>query len=317
MRLFNRVYKLTIGQPIIAKHSGKAVPYRSLGGQITNDLDVSQNASETNASAVVLTEHNVTFSIEKVSSKSANACEITIMNPSDATMAFLQEVSGKKPLIMLEAGYEGNTGKIFIGNVDSFKETFTNEDRFVEITCSDGGEVIRNATFVNSYPKGTANATIAEDIVKTFGLAKGKVTLPEGTTKVAINFSGRSMEEANRFLEPYGLGLAIQDMTVYIDTFIAGLSTPPTQNVPYITPNSGQIGSVAFLDDSTSDVSADRTAPRGITLTTLLRHDITPSNFIAADLKGVKTTFKVTKVTHSGGYENDEWQTEIEAEEVL
>lgn len=317
MELFNRKYKLTIGQPILAASTNTIAPYTSLQGQISNELDVAATQDRTKKGAVLLTEHNVSFSIEKVNSKSINTCSITIYNPSNDTMSFLQEVSGKKPIIMLEAGYAGSIGKIFVGNIETFTETFTDETRAVTIDCGDGSEVTKAATFVKAYPKNTSHAVIIEDMLETFGLPKGDITIPSGSTKTAMSFAGRSMEEANRFLEPLNSILSIQDSTTFIDSILAA-SKPIPQNVVYITPQSGQIGSITFIDDSSSGTTkeGDTLPKRGIKIVSLLRHEVLPTQYIATNLNGVKVTLKVTKVTHSGEYEGDEWQTEIEAEEV-
>lgn len=323
MQLFNRKYRLTIGQPIIAGSgtSSPSVPYRTLAGQISNELDIAQSSEKTNKGAVILTEHNVSFDIEKVSAKSVNSCVITIHNPSDDTMSFLQDANGKKPLVMLEAGYEGGMGKIFLGNLMYFVETFLDENRVVDMHCGDGSEVVKAATFVKSYPKGTANASIVKDMVATFGLPVAKdLNSISGVTNKAHSFSGRSMEEANRFLTGIDFVLSIQDMSVFVSEVVAQDLAARTKSVPYITPAAGQIGSISFLDDSANSTATDsdnNKVKRGVRIVSLLRHEILPTQLVAADLKGTKTTFRVTKVTHSGGYEDNEWQTEIEAEEVL
>lgn len=95
-----------------------------------------------------LSEFRFTFSVKRGDTQTPNTVRIRIYNLSDSTA---HKLSGKEfSLVVLQAGYEGNYGIIFIGEVVQARRGRENQtDTYLDITAADGDSAY-NFAFVNT-----------------------------------------------------------------------------------------------------------------------------------------------------------------------
>lgn len=210
-----------------------------------------------------ITHHHIEFNIDKNKESggedSSNSLKITIYNAADSTVGYLEEVSGKKPYISLKAGYEGNMKPIFKGNVERVEDNKEGTDRKTTIYCSDGGPAVKEALTFRSYPKGTAIDGIFEDLVQDLGLPVGSIATIRSpvVTNKPLYFSGSTARNLVRFTKKYGFQFSIQDMTANIVKELE----PEYHLAAIVTPDTGLIGSVSFLDETKSSTTVGSNTP--------------------------------------------------------
>lgn len=210
-----------------------------------------------------ITNHHIEFNIDKNKEAggedSSNDLKITIYNAADSTVGYLEEVSGKKPYISLKAGYEGNMKPIFKGNVERVEDNKIGTDRKTTIYCSDGGPAVKEALTFRSYPKGTAIDGIFEDLVQDLGLPVGSIATVRSpvVTNKPLYFSGSTARNLVRFTKKYGFQFSIQDMTANIVRELE----PEYHLAAIVTPDTGLIGSVSFLDETKSSTTVGSNTP--------------------------------------------------------
>lgn len=318
---YGRKYRLTFGKPYpFTENSFAAVG----GGELTVPLaratpeerrkNIDQYLSnETNVA--IVEELNIEFDITKKFDASPNEAEIIIYNLSDSTAGYLEENTGQKVFIKLEAGYEDEEEgikTIFLGNVGPISETFDTEDRITKLYCTDGGEEMRNAMISRYYPKGTSYDAMVDDIIQVVGLPRGDI-IPFGapyTTKQGVYFVGKATDALKQIAENAGSFFTIQDLALTI----VPEDKPVQRRCAYISPETGLIGSPSLIDESqTQGKKPD--ASKGIKFTCLLNGAIIPNEVVVLESRRYKGQYKVTKVRHFGEYEGDSWYTEVEAQE--
>lgn len=215
--------------------------------------------ASSNYSFVRVTDHQMTFTIDKSKDgggeDSSNSMEIVITNATDETIGYLEEVSGKKPYVRLRAGYVDNMKTIFKGNVEKVEDDDKGHTRETKIFVSDGGPAVKEALSYRSYPKGTNVDNILNDLMQDLGLPKGSVTKlgsPLVTNK-PLYFTGNTARAITRLGKSLGLYFSVQDMTINL----AAPVQPQYYLSALVTPDTGLVGSVSFLDENKSKTTKE------------------------------------------------------------
>lgn len=212
-----------------------------------------------NYSFVQFTDHQVTFKIDKSKDgggeDGTNSLKITVFNATDDTISYLEQVSGKKPYIRLKAGYVDNMKTIFKGNVESVEDEDKGHTRKTVIKVSDGGPAVKEALSFRKYPKGTNVDDILSDLMNDLGLPRGSVTelgSPLVTNK-PLYFTGNTARAITKLGKSLGLHFSVQDLTINL--------MAPAKPIYYVsalvTPETGLVGSVSFLDENESKTTSE------------------------------------------------------------
>lgn len=123
---------------------------------------------------IELSDLRVKFSIFKADNQSPAHANIRVYNLSDGTA---QEIQQEYTHMFLQAGYEGNFGLLFSGNVRQFRRGRENAtDTYFDILAQDGDEGYNFAVANTSIAAGWAQDDLHERLVQSlsvFGITEG------------------------------------------------------------------------------------------------------------------------------------------------
>lgn len=276
---------------------------------------------------VEITDLRFQFKCKKTVGKEPNTCEVTVTNLSEQSRAAMQ---GKALRVTLAAGYEGTLSTLFVGDsrhVDSVPEE---ADWTTKIQLGDGERGYRHGRVNESFRSGVAVTHVLQKIADDMGLDSASVTGVTGLQGLTLAggyaVQGRAAKELDRLLKGYGFEWSIQDGKLQVLapeaataesilelTFESGLIGSPTLNTPQ--PGSGA-PVTGTIDPFTGRVTTSRGKPT-LKARSLLQPEIRPGRRIQLDsVTGIKGTFRVSEVEHSGDTAGDEWYSDFEATPV-
>lgn len=308
--LFKRKYQLDFGKAIEVKRN-------YVGSEITDIGKLVDSTAPTNAYRI--TEHNISFTINKSVTDSPNTGEITVYNMPSSILDYLDSLNGKPVTAILSAGYEDEGMKeIFKGTVESFSYSFNGPDSILSLNLGDGTANMRETVTNRSYPAGTPYKTIVEDVVQDMGLPKagGMMNVPEGVTKSNFYAAGSSCEQLRRIAKITQSDFSVQEGAVCWMPRDKGIR----QEVIKLTAESGLIENIVPLNKSEGKNPNDKTTPqKSVRIKCLLNGALMPNHTVYVESSDgyYKGGYKITSVTHSGTYEGSDWTTTMEADEVI
>lgn len=176
--------------------------------------------SNKQGAGIDLSELRIKFSVKRSDTMTPNMADIRVYNLSTETALML---SNKKEFttITLQAGYQGNFGVIFQGNIKQViigRENAT--DTFVDFIAGDGDRAYNFSILNQTIAKGLtqtdqANAAIAamgsKGVTPGFSDAFEKTSLPRGKT-----FFGNARDHLRSITQSNGKNWSIQDGKVNI-----------------------------------------------------------------------------------------------------
>ncbi len=261
------------------------------------------------ADVVEITDLRFRFTVKKSLSKEPNTAEIVVTNLSERSRAELQDKSLR---ISVRAGYEDTVSTIFVGDARDVDSAQNGPDWETTIQCGDGERGYRHGRTNESFRAGTK----VSDVVKKFAANMGvDVKFAEGFIgelrgKQFVNgyaARGRAARELDRVLKAYGYEWSVQDNQLQI--LKPGDGT--TETVVELTTESGLVGS------PTLGSPQKKGKKPVLKCKSLLQPSIRPGRRIVIDsTTGIRGTFKVNQVTHTGDTAGGEWYTEVEAEPI-
>lgn len=256
------------------------------------------------ARVVEIADLRVQFRVRRHLSKEPNTAEIIVTNLSEQSRADLQ---GKGIRVVLNAGYEDAESSLFVGDVRDVDSSLDGPDWNTVIQCGDGERGYRFGRTSGSWRAGVRVTDvlrkIAEDMQLDSSTIKGAESLAGRQFVAGYVAHGRSAKELDRILKGYVLEWSIQDGRLQV------LSPPATtaESIVELSADTGMIGSPTL---STPEKRGDHPVLR---VRSLLQPDIRPGRKISVDsITGIKGTFKVLEVEHSGDTHGGEWFTDIE-----
>lgn len=276
------------------------------------------------ADVVEITDLRFEFKCKKTLGKEPNTCTVTITNLSEQSRAALQ---GKALRVTLAAGYEGTLGTLFVGDARHVDSVPDEADWTTKIQLGDGERGYRHGRVNESFRAGVSATHVLQKIANGMGLDSASVTGVTGLQGITFAggyaAQGRAAKELDRLLKGYGFEWSIQDGKLQVLspeaptaesvlelTFETGLIGSPTLNTPQ--PGSGA-PITGTVDPFTGRITSSRGKPT-LKARSLLQPEIRPGRRIQLDsVTGIKGTFRVTEVEHSGDTAGDEWYSDFEA----
>lgn len=182
-----------------------------------------------------------TFQVRRGDFQTPNSCDLRIYNLSHATQNLI--AGDEFTQISIKAGYPGNYGLIFQGNIKQFRKGRVDQkDSYVDISAADGDEAYHFAQISATIPAGTQPGGIAGAILnamKSHGITQGyQPNFPQNGCVRGRVLYGMARDEARDFAWANNCKWSIQDGAL---TFIPFTSYVPGQ-VPVISPSNGLIG---------------------------------------------------------------------------
>lgn len=248
---------------------------------------------------------DVTFHIVKTLTKEPNTCELVVYNLSPDHRKQLSKLD--KPMVIIEAGYEGSTGQIFKGRCREVHSEREGEDWVTEINSGDGGEELATARINQSFAAGTALSIpikkLAEQMKVGIGNAAKKALEGDftGAANEALNgltLSGRASTELDGLLKSAGMGWSVQDnelQLIKLGETLEGLAV-------VLSKETGMIGSPTIGNDGTMQVKA------------LMNWTIVPGRKLEVEGEEVtKAFYKAERCEYEGDTAGEAWFVDNEA----
>ncbi len=311
---FIHKYVLEFGQPVSFYEVNPIVPVTDeLAGSPDYRAGTNRYLEQNTNGIAKLANHNMSFSVTKGKDASTDT-NITIYNISDTVRKFLEQNNGKKPNILLKAGYETDKELpiIFAGEVILVVDTFDGNTRKTSLTCASGTNAIQEAYSAKAYRSGTKLSEVFMNFVKDMKLPEGTISFPTPMTEVnkkPIVYTGPTIEFLRKFAKE-------NDMRVWIEDGLINAAPNDLINVSYakafeINSDMNMIGapSVETADSSQSEQSSGNR--QNVTVTTTLNGAYTIGGKVKLKGKYHSGVYEIESVTHQGTYEGSDWSSSL------
>lgn len=279
---------------------------------MAGDIQLFQRAVRLTVDTQQIEGLDVQFKVRKTSNKEPNTCECSVYNLSQASRALLGE---KGIQLTLDAGYVGTLAQIFRGNATCYHE-HVGADWITRLSIVDGERSYRYALVNENFKPGTmvhhVVARVASalnlDVTDAVNLVRANNTEQFTQGYVA---HGRASTELDKLLKGRGFEWSIQDGRLQV--LLKGTTTSHREVV--LTPDSGLIGSPTFGTASVGNPEpGQKRGPRVLKLKSLLQPDLKPGRRVHVESEGIKGTFRILTVTHSGDTSGADWYSDVEAQ---
>lgn len=299
MALFDRVFKLVIGDP------GKE-------GVIVEDL-------------------RITFSAKASRTKTPNEATIRIYNLAESTRNRLQ--TGQ--VCQLSAGYLGQIAPIVTGDVTRIESYLDGVDRVCEVTVHDSLVALRDSKTSISFPPGTSAQAILKAVGANFGMPlRTNITGADRQIVAGFAFNGRTRNAFTEVCDYLGLEWSAQQgeiqvmnkATAYAKQAIklnreAGLIGYPKPKAQDMSDKKAAKAGIKYGQDGVRRYT--KTDPnakvkerqmfevQGYTVTALLNAAIYPGAAVILDSRGIDNKiFFVDECTYTGDSHGNDWLVE-------
>ena len=222
---------------------------RFLQVEIDGKLRIGGRQQVLNNELVVPPRIEISISHEKKSE-----ARITLYNLSKETV---REIDKRKLPIVVEAGYwpqngSKQAGPIYQGKIENTITNREGADRSIELICTSGNDAIRYARTRKNLPAATTHEQILSQLLKDMpGIEKGDWEL-DGTgsfvEKRPLTIDRPSFAELDDICHQHNLLWTVIDDRLHIRPMSTGTKTDPW----LVSPDTGQIGSPRFAEDSVS-----------------------------------------------------------------
>jgi hypothetical protein len=248
----------------------------------------------------------VAFSLEKTIKAEPNKGEITVSNLAEATRAELQ----RKPLaVRLEAGYDGELERLFVGDARYVQSKRDGASWLTMIQLGDGERSYQFGRVNRSFRRGITVGAAIREVASAMGLP---VTVNANLTELdqkqfvsGLTLFGPGRRELTRLLQPHGREWSIQDGRLQILT----AEEARFDQAVLVSQDTGMIGSPEF------GVPEKKGGKPALSVKMLLYPGLTPGGRIQVVSNNINGLFRIEKVRHSGDTHGEEWYSEIEARE--
>jgi hypothetical protein len=245
-----------------------------------------------------ITGLDIAFEIEKNLEKEPNPCHIEIFNLALNNREILSKY--KRVPVLLKAGYQGNVGIIFQGDMircSHIKEGPTWKSTLVN---GDGANAIQSARINKNFAKGTPVKTVIKEIAAQLGLAHGSAIKQcdglANNLERGFSASGNPMDELCRILHHFGYGASVQNQALQI----IKQGEPLGKEAINLSTDSGLT--------ATPELGSDKK----IQLKSVLMPELLPGSTVHVDSAVFKGFVTIQNVRFEGANFNEAWGSEME-----
>lgn len=259
-----------------------------------------------------ISELRIEFEITKSILSFPNVARITIFNYAPETRVLLEQ---RHAHISLNAGYEGNVGLLFQGEV---RNVFASRDRELStltVYAGDGQKDWENAAINKTFSESVSVSAAIQEVLGSFqdtpvGYALG---LPDTPDKLrGQTLSGPSREIMDQFAEEYGFEWSIQNGEIVIVPLNEAIDS---DEAIVISSETGMIGTPTITEigaDVTTALDA-RIIPNAPIEIRSASAEVAINNLYFRDVKKTDASgfYKVMEVTFRGDSHGNEWTASI------
>ncbi len=271
--LFNRAYRLIVG---------------------TTEIDALQGVGANSL--------RIGFSVSRDEKRTPNSVEIRVWNLTKASRKALE--SAQNVSVSLEAGYAGDVGQLFLGDLRSARTEHTPPDHVTCVSGGDGEAAIRTARINRTFKAGTPVKEILNTLAQQLNIGAGNlgtigaVAYADGSTTIrrALTCAGLIYDELEDHCRSCGLRWSVQDSALQLrrgDEPVGDLKGPLLRD------DSGLIG--------TPTVETERKKGTLVSGTALLRPDLIPGVAFRVESEAFEGNLVCTATQHVGDTHSQEW----------
>lgn len=223
-------------------------------------------------------EFTIYFRVEYSDKDELNDAEISIYNLSNQTLNNIK----KGDNVILNAGYEGDVGNIFIGIIDDVNTKQVRTDKITKILALDTSEQWIKSKVNKTYKAGIKASQILRDIVGLSSLIPGPLVLPNDVVyKRGRTINSKLPATARQICTDCGAKVQVTKRKIYIRDPKQG------DNINFLFNSSrGLIGTPERFEDD------DAT---GYNVTALLNHRVQTDSIVGVQSSTANGNFRVRK----------------------
>lgn len=247
---------------------------------------------------LLISDLNISFTIERSISFSENTAEFTVYNAKEDTRKNILKEGNN---LIFKAGYEDEAiSTIYIGNITKSVSRLMGADWVTVISSSSvvsPNTPLKNTYVSLSYNKGTFISSPLRDIGIALGLIVlglenvALISLSEGFTFVGS--AREALRQCKKILEPKGIALYIDNTEIVIYNVGGRISRfAPV----YLTYNTGLIN-VEEIEEYDTESPEN---PKKIAIESLIIPRLQPNSLVTIVSESIRGTFLIEKVTFEG-----------------
>ena len=259
-----------------------------------------------------MSDFDFDFDVQFEDSKEPTTAVVTIYNLAETTRNSMK----KGDPVILNAGYEGDIGVIFVGQIAGIKHSHSSTEWATKITASEALEEWLTAQVNKTYTQETTASAMVQDLLNIFGIEVGTFELVEDKTYTRGRVCKGKLKDViteivvsdckSRFL--------IRDGRIIINDPAAGVNSGYT-----LSAETGLLR--ADDDEAKTEIETDLTTQKtpsekdedaqNKTRQCLLNYHIGAADEITIQSKSLNGKYLVLRGNHKGSKSGD-WITEIE-----
>lgn len=233
-----------------------------------------------------------------------NTCDLKIYNLNASHRSELEQL--KTASVLVEAGYEGGTSTLFIGDLRTSVSVKEGADYITSLSSGDGEKAIRKTRVNISIKKNTKTAEVIKAVAKALGVGEGNLDAAVSKlTAIGVSdlftegtvLTGSASREMTAICKSAGLDWSIQDGKLQILPLRTSLDGQAIQ----MSNVSGMIGSPTVDNDGV------------LTVRSLLIPDLFPGRKMVLDSARIKGQYRVEECTYTLDTAGTDWYIESKA----
>jgi hypothetical protein len=245
----------------------------------------------------------MTFRVKKTLKPEPNTAELTVRNLNPDHRSHLEQL--KVASVLIEAGYEGGTSTLFLGDLRTAISTTEGPDIVTKLSSGDGEKAVKKARVKTTMKKGTATPQkVLQAVAKSLGVGEGNLVQALGQLGGIANhfsegvvMSGSAFREMNAICKSLNLDWSIQNGKLQI---LSRGKTLDGQAIK-LTKDTGLIGSPTVDNDGV------------LTAVMLLAPDVFPGRKLVLESQRLKGQYRIESCEYSGDTHGQEWYSKLEA----
>lgn len=251
----------------------------------------------------------IAFQVTKTLEQDANRAEVRIYGLSDDTVDRIQSLDNR---LVLEAGYDGATKVIAVGDLSSYGTESEPPDSITVVESGDGLRALTEAQTSVSFAEGVDAERVLRQISDDMALEVRDVAETiDGLFEQGFSFDGRSKDALDQIAERVGLDWSIQDDEIQFTRPDAAA----LEEMVFLSRRTGLLDTPERMDDlSAGQVRGAEDG--GWSFRSLLAPGIVPGGLVEVESPRVSGIMRVVSVEHIGDTRGPEWESRVEAIET-
>jgi hypothetical protein len=243
----------------------------------------------------------IAFEIKQNDESDPNKAKISLYNLSADSRAYLEKT---EDMMRLEAGYKGDVGIIFWGDISDkgVKHERKGGDIITTMQCGDGLVELQSAHLEFSWEAGVTCQQIVDKALSTIGL----------------HLAVKSGDLSKQYLNGKAYSGTVKKLLDQITKYCGLIWNTQNNSIQIYPANSTANQNAVLLNSTTGLIGIPSKTEKGIMVRSLLNHRLTPGGLFQLETKdGSKTgsgLYAITAVKHVGDTFEGEFYTEVEGE---